>query len=86
MAPSNVIITGSTVTWSPSPPGLCYIVTVYYVGTTTTKETMNCMNCSSTDIAGNVEDVHNITVCSSIMVNGTCCMDKACTTVNIEGM
>ena len=83
MAPSNVGITGSTVTWSSSAPGLCYIVTVYYVNTT---DTTLCTGCSSTNIAGIVEDVRNITVCSSSVVNGTCCMDKACTTVNIEGM
>lgn len=85
MAPSIVRINGSTVTWSPSPLGLCHMVTVYYVNTTkTTMET--CMNCSSVNITGIVEDVQNITVCSSSMVNGMCCMDKACATFNMEGM
>ena len=84
-APSSVRITGSTVTWSPSSPGLSHNVTVYYVDTSSTMET-HCMNCSSTNITGIVENVDNITVCSYNVVNGMSCMDEACRTFNMKGM
>ena len=86
MAPSIVRIIGSTITWPPSPTGLCHRVTVYYVGTTNRTMETHCMNCSSTNITGIVEDVVSIEVCSSSVVNGACCMDEACTTLNTEGM
>ena len=87
MAPSNVMVTGSTITWSASAPGLIHRTNVCLVGTTNCSIQISCTSCNSTSITGITESGnYSITVCSSSVVNGVPCMSEACTPPIIEGM
>ena len=83
MDPSNVMLTVSGATWTPSVPGLTYSVTVCRVGEIGCSNSSTCTGCSSVSIPGIVEDVqYNITVCSSTMANGVTCV-RTCTSFTI---
>ena len=85
MATSNVMVTNSTVTWTPSAPGLTHRTNVCLVGTTNCSFQISCTSCNSTSITGITETGnYNISVCSSSVVNGVSCMDEACASI-IEG-
>ena len=87
MAPSNVMVTGSTITWSASAPGLSHNISVCCEGTSDCPFRMRCTNCNSTSITGITEiGNYSITVCSSSVVNGVPCMSEACAPPIIEGM
>ena len=85
MAPSNVMVTGSTITWSLSAPGLSHNISVCREGTSDCPFWSNCTDCNSTSITGiTASGNYTITVCSSSVVNGVPCMSEACASLLIE--
>ena len=87
MAPSNVTVTNSTVTWAQSAPGLTHRTNVCLVGTTNCSIQISCTSCNSTSITGVTETGnYSISVCSSSVVNGVSCMSEACAPPIILGM
>ena len=85
MAPSNVMRTGSIITWSSSAPDLRHRISVCRAGTSDCLSN-SCTNCGSISITGITEGDNNITVCSSSVVNGVPCMGEACAHLITEGM
>ena len=87
MAPSNVMVTGSTITWSASAPGLSHNISVCREGTSDCPFRSNCTDCNSASITGITENgSYSFTVCSSSVVNGVPCMSEACAPPITEGM
>ena len=82
MAPSNVVVVGSIVFWSPAAPDLSHRVTVCFSGTTECVTRTDYIGCCFANFTGMVEgDDYNITVCSSSVVNGVACMSEACASI-----
>ena len=82
LAPNNVIISGSTILWSSSAPGLSHRIIVCFEDAAECPFLASCFGCNAYAITEISESCHyRITVCSSNVVNGVPCTSEACSSI-----